>query len=263
MTRELTPPAGPPRLDLRDDGVATITLSRPQHLNRLHREDLQTLQAHFAALAASSAVRALVLTGSGRAFCAGFNIAELEESRSSTHHDPQLFEHTVEALEALPLPTVARLNGSVYGGATDLALACDFRVGVAGMELRMPAARLGLHYYPSGLQRYVSRLGLGAAKRLFLLAEAVDADELQRIGYLDQVVAAEALDAGVDRIVQALAANAPLAVRGMKRSLDEIARGHVDLHALRERVATCAASNDLREGLAAFAEHRAPHFTGT
>ena len=263
MTRDLDSPAGPPRLDLSDDGVATLTLSRPQHLNRLHREDLRALQAHFATLAASTEVRAVVLTGSGRAFCAGFNIAELEEGRGAAHHDPQLFEHTVQALEALPLPTVARLNGSVYGGATDLALACDFRVGVTDMELRMPAARLGLHYYPSGLQRYVSRLGLGAAKRLFLLAEAVPADELLQIGYLDYRVPPEALDATVLHLVGTLAAHAPLAVRGMKRSLDEIARGQVDLHALRERVATCAASNDLREGLAAFAERRAPRFTGT
>ncbi len=247
-----------PALAVGADGVATITLRRPQHLNRLHREDLRALLAHFESLAADPAPRALVITGQGRAFCAGFHLGELDGA-----DDPRLFETMVDALEALPLPTIARLNGSVYGGATDLALACDFRIGVTGMELRMPAARLGLHYYPNGLRRYVSRLGVAAAKRLFLLAEAVDVDELQRIGYLDQVVAPDALDASVDRIVHALAANAPLAVRGMKRSLDEIARGTVDLHALRERVAACATSHDLREGLAAFAERRAPHFTGT
>jgi enoyl-CoA hydratase len=262
MTPDSPDAAGPPRLNLGEHGVATITLCRPQHLNRLHREDLLTLQAHFAALAASSEVRALVITGRGRAFCAGFNITELEQSEDSARHDPQLFEHTVDALEALPLPTVARLNGSVYGGATDLALACDFRIGVAGLELRMPAARLGLHYYPSGLQRYVSRLGLGAAKRLFLLAEAVPAEQLLRIGYLDELVAPEGLDDAVDRVVQALAANAPLAVSGMKRSLDEIARGHVDLAALRQREAVCATSADLQEGLAAFAARRTPRFNG-
>jgi enoyl-CoA hydratase len=253
--------AGPPRLQV-EAGVATLTLARPQHLNRLHREDLLALQAHCATLAARDDVRAMVLTGSGRAFCAGFHIGELEEDADAAQQDPQLFEHTVQALEDLPLPTVARLNGSVYGGATDLALACDFRIGVAGLALRMPAARLGLHYYASGLQRYVSRLGLGAAKRLFLLAETVDSDELLRIGYLDAAVPADALDAAVDRIVQTLATNAPLAVRGMKRALDEIARGQLDLPALRERVAGCAASADLREGLAAFAARRPPHFTG-
>ena len=246
-----------PQLSLGADGVATITLRRPQHLNRLHREDLHALLAHFAALAADPAPRALVITGQGRAFCAGFHLGELDGA-----DDPRLFETMVDALEALPLPTIARLNGSVYGGATDLALACDFRIGVTGMELRMPAARLGLHYYPNGLRRYVSRLGVAAAKRLFLLAEAVPAEGLLALGYLDALVAPEALDAEVARHAAALAANAPLAVRGMKRSLDEIARGSFDLDAMRAREAACAASADLREGVAAFAERRAPRFHG-
>ncbi|MDZ7592353.1 MAG: enoyl-CoA hydratase/isomerase family protein [Rubrivivax sp.] len=227
----MTPPAGPPLLTLAAGGRATITLQRPQHLNRLHREDLLALQQHFSCIAADPGVRVLVITGGGRAFCAGFHIGELEASPGAASSDPRLFEHTVDALEALPLPTIARLNGSVFGGATDLALACDFRIGVQGMELRMPAARLGLHYYASGLQRTVSRLGLAAAKRLFLLAETVPAEELLRIGYLDALVPAERLDTEVDAIAAALAANAPLAVRGMKQSLNEIARGEFDLPA--------------------------------
>lgn len=246
-----------PSLKLDADGRATITLNRARHLNRLHREDLLALQAHFETLANDSSARVLVLTGEGRAFCAGFHIGELDGGS-----DPHLFERTVDALESLPLPTIARLNGGVYGGATDLALACDFRVGVAGMELRLPAAALGLHYYPSGLRRVVSRLGMAAAKRLFLLAETLPATTLREIGYLDALVEPDALDTEVDRIARALAANAPLAVRGMKRSLDEIARGDFDLPRLREREALCAASEDLREGLAAFAERRSPRFSG-
>jgi enoyl-CoA hydratase/carnithine racemase len=252
---------GLPRLTIDAGGRATITLARPRHLNRLHREDLLALQAHFATLARETSARVLVLTGSGRAFCAGFNLEELNEG-DAAERDPRLFEHMVDALEALPVPSIARLNGSVFGGATDLALACDFRIGVTGMELRMPAARLGLHYYPAGLQRCVSRLGLPAAKRLFLLAETVGADELRRIGYLDEVVAPEALDATVDAFATALADGAPLAVQGMKRSLDEIARGDFDRIRLREREARCASSEDLREGLAAFAQKRPPRFIG-
>lgn len=254
--------AGPPSLEIAADGVATVTLCRPLHRNRLHREDLRMLGSHFRALAQDHTARVLVLTGQGPVFCAGFHIGELEAAGDATE-DPFLFEKTVDLLEALPLPTVARLNGSVYGGGTDLALACDFRIGVAGMTLRMAAAGLGLHYYPSGLQRYVERLGLGAAKRLFLLAEVVPADELCRIGYLDERVDdIAALDARVRHIVDALAANAPLAVRGMKQSLNEVARGHADLATLRTREALCATSQDLREGLAAFAARRPPRFTG-
>jgi enoyl-CoA hydratase/carnithine racemase len=140
---------GTPTLAVAADGTARITLARPAHLNRLQREDLLALQTHFETLRHDPAVRALVLTGEGRAFCAGFHLGQLGEAPDA---GPQLFERRVDALEALPLPSVARLNGSVYGGATDLALACDFRVGVTGMALRMPAARLGLHYYPSGLR---------------------------------------------------------------------------------------------------------------
>jgi enoyl-CoA hydratase len=251
-----------PQLARGDDGVAVITLSRPAHLNRLHREDLLELQDHVARLRDDRCARALVLTGEGRVFCAGFHLGQMGEAGNQPVADPQLFERTVDALEALPLPTVARLNGSVYGGATDLALACDFRVGVQGMELRMPAARLGLHYYPSGLRRFVSRLGLGAAKRLFLLADTVPADELLAMGYLDRCVPPATLDDAVRHLTLALAANAPLALRGMKASLDEIAGGREDIATLRAREAACAASEDLREGLRAFAERRDPQFRG-
>lgn len=280
-------PPGPPLLHLHD-GRATITLNRPAHHNRLHAEDLLVLQRHFDALAADPTVKLLVLTGAGRSFCSGFHIGDFAAAGGGAEVEvevdvqaaveapagrlaatsaqplagPQLFEQTVDALEALAVPTICRFNGSVYGGATDLALACDFRVGVAGMTLRMPAARLGLHYYPSGLQRYVSRLGLATAKRLFLLAEDVPADQLLALGYLDRLVDAATLDAAVQAIADALAAGAPLALRGMKASLNEIARGEFHLSTLREREARCAASADLAEGRAAFAEKRRPNFGG-
>lgn len=252
---------GLPLLHL-SDGRATLTLNRPDQHNRLHVEDLLALHQHFDALAADASVKLLVLTGSGRSFCSGFHLGELDGPAQAHSAGPQLFEQTVDRLEALALPTVCRLNGSVYGGAIDLALACDFRVGAAGMALRMPAARLGLHYYPNGLRRYVSRLGLATAKRLFLLAESVPAAELLALGYLDRLAESGQLDAEVQAIAEALAAGAPLALRGMKASLNEIARAEFDLARLREREALCAASADLQEGKAAFAEKRAPSFAG-
>jgi enoyl-CoA hydratase/carnithine racemase len=258
---DASPAAGPPQLTLHD-GRATITLNRPAHHNRLHVEDLLALQHHVAALQADPGVRLLVLTGSGRSFCSGFHLGDFDRRPDAPGAGPRLFEETVDALEALAVPSICRLNGSVFGGATDLALACDFRVGVAGMQLRMPAARLGLHYYPSGLRRYVSRLGLAAAKRLFLLAEAVDADDLRTLGFLDRLVPPAQLDATVQSLADALAAGAPLALRGMKQSLNEIARGDFHLSTLREREAACAASADLQEGRAAMAEKRVPRFKG-
>lgn len=253
---------GLPTLQLHQ-GRATITLQRPDHHNRLHVEDLRALQQHFAAVQADPSIRLLLLTATGKSFCSGFHLGTLGESSGAQRTGPSLFEQTVEALEALAVPTVCRLNGGVYGGAIDLALACDFRVGLASMSARMPAARLGLHYYASGLRRYVTRLGLQNAKRLFLLAETLDGHELLRLGVLDRLADnPEQLDAQCAHLCDALAAGAPLALRGMKTSLNEIARAEYHLSALEERIATCAASADLKEGMAAQAEKRLPRFTG-
>jgi len=168
----------------------------------------------------------------------------------------------VDQLEDLRIPTICALNGSVYGGATDLALACDFRVGVEGMELGMPASRLGVHYYLSGLRRYVTRLGLGAAKRLFLTGLPMDAKQLLEIGYLDEVVPAAELAARVDALAATLASRAPLAVQGMKRALNDVARGNSDRAEVEAAVTRCMRSEDLVEGLVAWKARRPPVFRG-
>lgn len=254
-------PDGPPTLQV-VDGRATLCLRRPARMNRLDRGDLRTLQSHLEAVERDPAVRVLVLTATGPVFCAGYDISELGDGDGAPPDGPRLFEETVAALEALPVPTICRFNGSVYGGATDLALACDFRVGTPAMELRMPAARLGLHYYPSGMRRYVAHLGLQASKQLFLLAQRADAATLLRLGYLDVLAEPGQLDAAVDQWCEALAAGAPLALRGMKLSLNEIATGRAEEAVLREREARCAASEDLQEGVRAWAAKRPPRFCG-
>jgi enoyl-CoA hydratase len=259
--------AGPPTLHLAPNGVATLSLQRPQHLNRLHREDLLALQTHLESLANNGAARVLVLAATGRIFSSGFHLGELAQDPHGpgSNSDPQLFGQVVDALEALPLPTIAALQGSVFGGATDLALACDFRLGVHGMVLRMPAARLGLHYYASGLRRYVQRLGLNAAKRLFLTAETVPAPELLQMGYLTALLEPTQLQHGVDTLAQTLANLAPLAVQGMKQSLNTVASGSyspADAAKISTLEALCANSADLREGLAAANAKREPRFVG-
>jgi enoyl-CoA hydratase/carnithine racemase len=164
-------------------------------------------------------------------------------------------------LEDLAVPTICRLNGGVYGGATDLALACDFRIGIEGMQMFMPAARLGLHYYRSGIKRYVSRLGADNAKMLFLTARRIDAAEMLRIGYLTAVAPADRLDAEVDALANTIAANAPNAMAGMKRTINEFARGALDEAAADARHRASMHSDEVKEGVAAFAEKRAPKFT--
>ena len=242
---------------------ATIRLNRPKHLNRLQSEDLGDLMKLFDRIEADAAIRVLVLTGTGRAFSAGYDLNSVAEGAVSDVEQASAgsaFESVVNRLEDLGVPTICRLNGGVYGGSTDLALACDFRIGVDSCEMFMPAARLGLHYYTSGIARYVARLGVDNAKRLFLTAEKISATEMLRIGYLTSAVPAEALDEEVDRLAALLAANAPLAMRGMKRTINEFARGNLDKEASDRRHRESMRGEEIKEGIRAFSEKRRPKF---
>lgn len=242
---------------------ATIRLNRPRHKNRIEHADLPVLRDLLANVELDDAIRVLVLTGTGSTFCSGYDLGALaSETGDAVPPGPDLFETVVDAVEDLRVPTICALNGSVYGGATDLALACDFRIGVAGMELVMPASRLGIHYYRGGLSRYVTRLGLGPAKLLFLTGNPVDTETMRLIGYLDEVVAADELAGRIDALAATLAARAPLAVQGMKRALNQIARGNADAAAIDAAIARSLRSQDLAEGLAAWKEKRAPVFRG-
>ncbi len=125
------------------------------------------------------------------------------------------------------------------------------------------AARLGLHYYKSGIKRYVSRLGVDNAKKLFLTAEKIEAPEMLRIGYLTAMVPAEALDEEVDRLATVLAGNAPVAMRGMKQAINEFARGELDEAAADQRHRDSMRGTEIKEGIQAFAEKRPPKFDST
>ena len=256
---------------LRIDGSrATIRLNRPAHLNRLHPEDVEELSRIFEQIEQDRSIRVVVLTGTGRVFGAGYHLGELAERRKSTSteavddgpYQDSAFERMCDALEDLRAPTICRLNGSVYGGATDVALCCDFRIGVDTCEMFMPASRLGLHYYRRGIIRYASRLGVGVAKKLFLTAQTIKAAEMLRIGYLDEVVPAAQLDETVDRLADILAAQAPVAVEGMKQSLNGYAQQAFDHDVVNARHAQSLRSEDILEGVTAWHEKRKPVFKG-
>jgi len=241
---------------------ATVRLNRPKHLNRLQPDDLDALVKLFDRIEGDSAIRVLVLTGTGRAFSSGYDLGSIAERAANAQEQTagSAFELVVNRLEDLAVPTICRINGGVYGGSTDLALACDFRIGVDSCEMFMPAARLGLHYYKSGIRRYVSRLGLDNAKRLFLTAERIGAPEMLRIGYLTAMAAPETLDEEVDKLAAVLAGNAPIAMAGMKRAINEFARGKLDEEAADLRHRESMRGAEIKEGIKAFAEKRPPKF---
>jgi enoyl-CoA hydratase/carnithine racemase len=243
-----------------EGAVATITLNRPAHRNRLHNEDLRALLAHCASINAAPDVRVAVLQAntvgqSKPVFSAGYHLAQDEEDRAADQ-----FEAMVDALEGLRVPLIAAVGGSVYGGATDMVLACDLAIGVEGMEMRMPAAAIGLHYYASGVVRYVSRLGVANAKRAFLTAETFTAPELLTMGFVQTLVPPAQLAAVVQARVAAVCALAPLAVQNMKDSLNRVARGEVDWELLRQRHRDSQTGAEFAEGQAAFRARRPAQF---
>jgi methylglutaconyl-CoA hydratase len=225
---------------------ATITLRRPEEHNRIDPADLGVLLGHFASVVADPAVRVLVITGLGdRTFSSGYTIEAIRD------HLGDGFERMLDTLESLPLPVICALNGSVYGGATDLALCCDFRLGIKGSRMLMPAAKIGLHYYPGGIRRYVTRLGMSAAKKLFLTALPVDAEEMLRIGFLTELVEPDQLDEEVNRYVDALVAGEASVLTSMKQFLNQTADGNIDLVAQRIAYEKSLGSEELAARIAA------------
>lgn len=245
------------------EGLAVITLNRPAHRNRLEDGDLRTLLAYFRRIDEDTSVRAVVLTANtqGQArpvFCAGYSIGGFDGDRT----DAPVFESVPNALAALRPVTICALNGSVYGGATDLFLACDVRIALQGTELRMPAAALGLHYYATGLQRYVQHFGLSMAKQLFLTGRPVTAGQLAAQGLVSGPFDPAAFELELAALVKDILALAPLATASTKQSLNEIGLGQFDMQTVQAREAMTLRSADFVEGRNAFKERRAPRFTG-
>jgi len=249
-----------------DGPRATITLNDPAKHNRLDTAGLGKLREAIEKADADPAVRVTVLTGAGeKTFCSGYDLGSIPSGNSArpsseTHKDS--FETVMDRLEAMRMPTLCALNGGVYGGATDMALACDFRLGVKGMRFFMPAARFGLHYYPSGLRRYTQKVSPSFAKRAFLLSEDFTDEDLLRVGYLDWLVDRAEFKARVDQTAAKLAGLAPLSMSNMKRAIEQFAQAEPDIPKIREGIRECQTSEDLREGLTALREKRTPAFKG-
>lgn len=242
-----------------DGHVARITLRRPEQHNAIRAEDVAVLRGHLASIDADQQVRVLVVTGAGQAtFCSGASLRQIETGEM----DGTLFAALTDRLAASRVPTICALNGNVFGGGAEIALACDFRAGVRGSRMGVPAARLGICYPLAGLRRFVQVLGPGVASRILLAAEELEAEEMRRIGFLDRLVAPEELEATTDGMAAHLANLAPLAVQSMKRIVHAIATDTVDEEEVQALIERCQASRDRAEGLRARREGRWPEFHG-
>lgn len=261
MAHPLTTPSSP--LLQIADGIATITLNRPAQRNRLENNDLRILLAHFETVNQDPQVRVVVLTANTDGqpqpvFCAGYDIGGF----SAAEQDRIPFECVPDALADLKPVTVCALNGSVYGGATDLVLACDLRLGLIGIEWRMPATALGLHYYASGLQRYIHRFGVSATKRAFLSARPFTWQDLEKLGLFEAFLSQDDWRSELASLTKDILALAPLAVQETKKSLNEIMANEMDVLAIQERQNLTSHSADFLEGRTAFLERRKPVFKG-
>jgi enoyl-CoA hydratase/carnithine racemase len=229
-----------------EGAVATITLRRPRQHNRIAPEDSDVIRQYLTQLEAISGLRLLILTGTGeKTFSSGYTLGAIRDQLDSR------FEDMLDHIERFALPTLCVLNGSVYGGATDLALCCDFRIGVHGSRMLMPASRIGLHYYPGGIRRYVTVLGLAAAKKLFLTAQTIGDQEMLRIGFLSELVAADELGATVRAYVDGILACETKVIATMKADLVAQARGVADEAVLRRHYAESLKSPELAARLEA------------
>ncbi|MEO0436457.1 MAG: enoyl-CoA hydratase/isomerase family protein [Pseudomonadota bacterium] len=239
------------------DTIATLRLNREGRHNSIGAQELKQMDATLELIERDSNVRVLIVTGAGsKTFCAGASLDDLNTGKIT----PEGFQRVMQRVAELPIPTLARVNGNIFGGGTELALSCDFRIGVVGTRVRVPAASLGLCYPPYGIERFVERLAGNLPRRMLLGAETLGSDELYRLSFYDYLVEKEALDERTDELAIHLDGLAPMAVRAMKELIRRVEAGNVDEERAKELFVGCEASDDLQEGFAALREKRAPSF---
>jgi enoyl-CoA hydratase len=239
--------------------VTLLTLDRPEALNALDGATLEAIGARVAEVAGDPGVRALVLTGEGRAFAAGADIAAMQHfSAAEAGAFSRLGHRAFAALEALPIPTIAAVNGYALGGGCELALACDWIYASEKARFGQPEVNLGILPGFGGTSRLARRVGLAWAKQLVLGGEPITADEALRIGLANRVYPLEELLGAALAAGEAIAAKGPLAVAAAKRVMQQgqDADSRVAHTLEQEAFAAAFATEDRAEGMAAFLKKR-------
>ena len=251
------------------DGVAIVTLNRPDRMNTLGGSMKPDLQAVFTDLARDDpAVWAVVLTGSGeRAFCAGADIKERAGSQLPLpeYHLKQKATHDLfRAIETFEKPVIAAINGVALGGGLELALCADIRIAASHAKLGLPEAKIGALPAAGGTQRLPRLVGVGWAKQLMFTCDHITAEQAMAIGLVTQVTAPDQLLPTALAMAARIAANAPLSVRFIKQAIDRGLQVGIEAGLEYERYAAAivVSSADRTEGMRAFVEKRRPEFKG-
>jgi methylglutaconyl-CoA hydratase len=246
------------------DRIARITLTRPEVRNAFNDAVIQELKAAFESVGANGDVRAVVLAAEGPAFCAGADLNWMRRmadyTRDENLADAGQLAAMLKAIYACPKPTIAAVQGDVFAGGMGLVVACDMAVSVRTATYCLSEVKLGL--IPATISPYVIRaMGARAAHRYFLTAERFSAEEAHRIGFVHELVDADALEAKVAELSQALVSASPAAVRACKRLVQDVAERPIDdalIAATVEGIADIRASDEGREGVASFLQKRQP-----
>jgi enoyl-CoA hydratase len=252
----------------REGGIGTVVFSNPAKYNALNYDMWKAIPRAIEEFTADPEVRVIVLEGDGeKAFVSGADISQFESQRTEKNARDQ-FGEAVEAGYLAPVrcpkPVIAKIRGICMGGGLGLAAACDLRICSTDVRFRMPAARLGLGYNATGVQRFMSILGVQNTYDIFFSARIFGAEDALRMGLVLKAVAPEELDAAVAEYAQNMAINAPLTMKALKTTVNTLLPDHRqrDLTAANAAIQACFDSADYKEGAKAFMEKRTPRFTG-
>ncbi|MGE0682160.1 MAG: enoyl-CoA hydratase/isomerase family protein [Candidatus Binatia bacterium] len=247
------------------DGVATITMNRPEKRNALNTVLLEGFNRILSHVEESQEARVVVIRGEGKAFCSGIDLRELSARQAGQQGDPETgVVQIFQRIERSRIPTIAMVHGDALAGGCELALHCDLRVAAEPARFGMPLARLGLIVpFPLG-QKLVEIIGPAFTKQILLTGHPIDAKRAYEIGMVHQLVPAGELESATYELARTIADNAPLSLTGMKATiLRSISlRDTIDHKDLDQLVRNARKSTDAQEGVKAMLEKRKPVFRG-